>query len=96
MINSKMKKYNYSKISENLNDYGEFVVNQTEGTIKMTINFVSETINENSLYSSAQYVGLTLNKEIDSSYIIHYGEEELKVLYVNKEGKYSQVFMARK
>lgn len=95
MINSKMKNYTYSRTSENIDEYGMPVVVNDEGTIKMSINFVSETINENSLYSGAQYVGLTLNKQIDANYIIQYEEEKLKVLYVNKEGKYNQVFLAR-
>lgn len=95
MINSKMKNYTYSRTSKDIDDYGMPVIINEEGTIKMSINFVNETINENSLYSGAQYVGLTLNKQIDANYIIQYGEEKLKVLYVNKEGKYNQVFMAR-
>ena len=95
MINSKMRNYTYSRTSKEIDDYGMPVIINEEGTIKMSINFVSETINENSLYSGAQYVGLTSNKQIDANYIIQFGEEKLKVLYVNKEGRFKQVFLAR-
>jgi hypothetical protein len=62
----------------------------------MAINFANESIQENALYSGASYVGLTLNKNVESSYIIHYSDtEKLKVTYVNKFGKYTQVFLAR-
>lgn len=95
MINTKMKQYTYKKITEILDDYGQPTIEKIEGTIKIAINFTNETVDNNSLYSGAQYIGLTLNKNIDDTYIIDYEGESLKVLYVNKEGKYRQVFMAR-
>lgn len=95
MITTQMRQYTYKKISNSLDDYGQPTVEEIEGTIKMTINFTSETVQDNSLYSGAQYVGLTLNKNINDTYIINYEGESLKVLYVNKSGKYKQVFMAR-
>lgn len=95
MIATQMRSYNYSRISNVNDDYGQPTVIEEAGTIKIAINFTNETISENTLYSGAQYVGLTLNKNVDDSYIIQYEEEKLKVLYVNAKGKYTQVFMAR-
>lgn len=95
MINSQMRFYNYSKIITEVDDYGQPKTIEVDGKIKMAINFASETLQENSLYSGAQYTGLTLNKDVDASYIIHYGNEKLKVLYINPQGKYKQIFMAR-
>lgn len=95
MVNTQMRKYSYSKVTEINDDYGQPTINEEAGVIKMAINFASEAIQENPLYSGAQYTGLTLNKSIDASYIIQYGEDKLKVTYVNKLGKYTQVFMAR-
>ena len=95
MINTKMRQYTYKKITDTIDDYGQPTIEEIEGTIKMAINFTNETIQDNSLYSDAQYIGLTLNKNINDTYIINYEGESLKVLFVNKEGKYKQVFMAR-
>jgi hypothetical protein len=95
MISTQMRQYTYKKITDSLDDYGQPTVEEIEGTIKMAINFINETLQDNSLYSDAQYMGLTLNKNINDTYIINYEGESLKVLYVNKSGKYKQVFMSR-
>lgn len=93
MISAQMRKYNYYTFGEN-NSYGQPALSEVIGTIKIAINFVTETINENSLYSGAQYTGLTLDA-IDATYVIQYGNEKLKVLYINPMGRYKQVFLAR-
>ena len=94
MINTQMKNYSYFILNE-ADEYGQPQPIKADDTIKIAINFVTETLQENPLYSGAQYTGLTLNKNIDASYIIQYGEEKLKVLFVNKAGRYTQAFMAR-
>lgn len=94
MINTQMKKYNYFTLNDS-DEYGQPRPIKADDTIKIAINFVTETLQDNPLYSGAQYTGLTLNKNINSSYIIEYGDEKLKVLYVNKAGRYNQVFLAR-
>ena len=93
MINAQMKKYTYEKFG-GLDDYGQPALSAAAGSIKMSINLTNETLNENALYSGAQYVGLTM-ANIDASYIIHFGNEKLKVLYVTPSGRYKQVFLAR-
>jgi hypothetical protein len=95
MITTQMRKYTYKKITEILDDYVQPTIEEVEGEIKMAINFTNETVQDNSLYSDAQYIGLTLNKNIDSTYIINYEGESLKVLYINPAGKYKQVFMTK-
>lgn len=95
MINTQMRSYSYNKLSEEVDDYGQLQTVEAAGTIKMAINFASETIQENPLYSGAQYTGLTLNKEVNANYIIQYGTIKLKVTYINPLGKYTQVFLAR-
>jgi hypothetical protein len=94
MINSLMRDYKYSLLG-GLDEYGQPQEAEANGTIKMSIALTSQRLNENSLYSGAQYNGLTLNKDINEKYIIHYGDERLKVLYTNAQGRYTQVFMAR-
>lgn len=94
MINTQMRSYSYTKL-DGVDEYGQPAAVEAEDKIKMAINFANEAIQENALYSGASYVGLTLNKNVDSSYIINFGTEKLKVTYVNKFGKYAQVFLAR-
>lgn len=95
MINAQMRKYDYYTIGDK-DRYGQPVAaSEVKGQVKMSINLMSEALNENTLYSGAQYVGLTFDDEINAKYIIQYGEEKLKVLYVNPHGRYKQVFLAR-
>jgi hypothetical protein len=63
-----------------------------EGSIKMAINISSQSVQDNVNYKEAQYVGLT-HANVDDTYIIEYGEERLKVLYVNSKGRMKQVFL---
>lgn len=93
MINANMRLYNYSTLGAN-NEYGQAANDGAiKGTIKMAINLTSISVQDNINYKDAKYMGLT-KAPIDDSYIIHYGEEKLKVLYVYPQGKYKQVFMS--
>ena len=66
---------------------------QAQGTIKMAINTTSQSIQDNINYKGATYIGLT-HAKVNDTYVIGYGEEQLKVLYVNAHGRFNQVFMA--
>lgn len=94
MISNQMKNYNYQTYIDR-DEYGQPALSTDTKEVKMAIYFASEAINENPLYSGAQYTGLTLDKGIAANCVIHYGDEKLKVLYVNSAGRYIQVFMAR-
>lgn len=95
MINAQMRNYDYYTLGEK-DEYGQPVAAATvKGQVKMSICLIAETLNENALYSGAQYIGLTFDDAIDEKYIIQYGDEKLKVLYVNSQGRYNQVFLAR-
>lgn len=94
MINAKMKLYNYFTLGED-NGYGSPQLStEPTGTIKMAISLTSQSVQDNILYEGATYVGLT-HAAIDDTFAIGYGEEKLKVLYVNQEGRYKQVYMAK-
>lgn len=96
MIAANMRNYNYSVLSSTEDDYGQPIEQQVEGTIKMSFYLTNQSIDTaNSLYSDAQYVALTMDNNIDDTYIIDYEDKKLKVLYVNPEGIYKQVFLAR-
>lgn len=92
MIND-MRKYNYSIYGE-LDDYGQPMLSDKQGQIKMNINIASQRIQENINYTNCSYVGLT-NDNIDDKYVIQYNNEMLKVIYVNPLGRYKQVFLER-
>ena len=100
MINAQMKEYNYFLYSSEPDVYGQTTLIKDEngepavqGTIKMAINNTSTAIQDNLRYKDATYIGLTLNKFIADTYVIQYGNERLKVLYVNPQGRYRQVFL---
>ena len=60
----------------------------------MAINITSQSVQDNINYKDSQYVGLT-HAKVDDTYVIEYGDERLKVLYVNPTGRFNQVFMSR-
>lgn len=91
MINRDMRLYNYYVYDE-LNDYGQLVLSKdVKGFVKLAIYSVSQNIVDNIRYKDVSYTGITRD-EIDDSFVIQYGKEKLKVLYVNPQGKYKQVF----
>ena len=96
MINADMRWYDYFTIGEK-DAYGQATMPAQDavptGQIKMAINLSSQTVQDNINYLDAQYIGLT-HAPINESYIIQYGKDRLKVLYVNPKGRLTQVFMA--
>ena len=100
MINPSMRDYNYYLYNSEPDAYGQYTLIKDEngepvvqGTVKLSINNTSTSIQDNIKYKNATYLGLTLNKNINDTYVIQYGEERLKVLYVNPQGRYKQVFL---
>lgn len=92
MINTEMRFYDYFTYGEK-DEYGQPQLSgETQGTIKMAINITSQSTQDNINYKDASYIGLT-HAAIDDTYVIQYGPEKLKVLYVNPMGRYKQVFM---
>ena len=93
MINTQMRAYNYYTLGTD-NAYGQpQITANPQGTIRMSINITSQSIQDNINYKAATYIGLTF-APVDDTYIIEYGEQKLKVLYVNSLGRYNQVFLA--
>lgn len=92
MINTRMKEYDYYLISDLNDEYGQpQTTPEAQGKIKISITTTSQSIQDNVNYKNAQYLGLTFD-EVNDKYIIQYGEEKLKVLFVNS-GRYNQVFL---
>lgn len=94
MINADMRLYNYFTLGEE-NEAGQRLPSKEPvGQIKMAINISSQSVQNNINYTGATYVGLT-HAKVDDTYVIEYGDERLKVLYVNNKGRLNQVFMAK-
>lgn len=94
MLATQMREYSYSRLIDEVDEYGQPQTIEAEGVVKMAINFATEQVTANNLYSGASYVGFTLNKEVNESYIIQYKDKKLKVTYSIPLGRYNQVFMA--
>ncbi len=99
MINTDMRDHAYYLFGEN-NSYGQpkLIADengeaQIQGYVKMAINIASQYVQDSVIYGGAQYMGLT-HAELNDKYVIQYGDEKLKVLYVNPKGRFKQVFMA--
>ena len=92
MITTDMKLYDYY-IYGATDAYGQAQMSEAQGKIKMNINISSQSIQDNINYKDSKYIGLTLNSDIDDSYVIQYGHEKLKVLYINPKGRYKQIFL---
>lgn len=94
MINTDMRSYDYFTYGDN-NAYGEQdLSSKPVGQVKMAINITNQAIQDNINYQNSEYVGLTYNSNLTDSCVIQYGEQKLKVLYVNPKGRLKQIFMA--
>ena len=95
MINTDMRLYDYFTYGDD-DGYGQPALStDPKGKIKMSINISSQSTQDNILYKDCSYVGLTHDANVDDTYVIEYGDERLKVLYVNPKGRFKQVFLAR-
>ena len=93
MINTEFRTYDYFTFGED-NGYGQPQLStEPKGQVKMAINISSQSTQDNILYKDCSYVGLTHDANVDDTYVIRYGKGKLKVLYVNPQGRYKQVFL---
>ncbi len=95
MINTDMRFYDYWTIGK-ANAYGQAQMPSKNaipiGSIKMAINVLNQSTQDNIKYKDCSYIGLTL-APINDTYILQYGDTRLKVLYVNTKGRYKQVYL---
>lgn len=94
MITADFRNYNFFLYQEK-DAYAQPQLSQEpQGTVKMAIYTTSQAIQDNINYKSANYIGLTYSL-LDDTYVIQYGDEKLKVLYVMPKGRMKQVFLAK-
>lgn len=96
MINASMRSYDFFTLGTK-GAYGQLTTPKIDdspvGSIKMAISLTQQSIQDNINYKDAKYVGLTFGY-VDDTYVIKYNDKTLlKVLYVNPDGRYNQVFM---
>lgn len=97
MINTKYCVYNFFTLGPS-NEYGQQTISQQPtGQVKAAIFTRSQSAQDNILYQDAQYLALTHDTNVDDTYIIEYGKERLKVLYVAEtaQNRPRQIFLAR-
>lgn len=93
MITAEMRAYDYFTLGDK-DAYGQpQVSSEVKGTIKMNINISSQSVQDNINYKDCSYVGLTTDKSVNDKMIIKYGQEKLKVQYINPKGRFIQVFL---
>ena len=93
MINRDMRTYNYFTFGEN-DAYGQPALSETpKGTIKLAIYTSSQTIQDNINYKDCSYVAITHDAKVNDTYVIEKDKERLKVLYVNDNGRFKQLFL---
>lgn len=95
MINADMRSYDYFLYGEE-DKYGQPQLSDTiQGSVKMSIYSTSTNIQDNINYKNAEFIGLTKDSNICDKYVIQYGIDKLKVLYVISKGRLKQVFLIK-
>ena len=94
MINAVTRSYPYYTFGE-LNAYGQPALSKEPiGTIKMAVYLSSQATTQNIMYADATYIALTQDAKVNDTYVIDYEGQRLKVLYVNQQGRFNQVYLA--
>lgn len=92
MLNAKKRKYDYYLYEAN-NAYGQVQLSaEKKGKISISIVELSQNLADSIKYKNASFLGLT-TQNITDKFVIQYGDIKLKVLYVNKAGRYNQAFL---
>ena len=95
MINADMRSYDYFLYGEE-DKYGQPQLSDTvQGSIRISIYSTSTNIQDNINYKNAEFIGLTKDSNICDKYVIQYGTDKLKVLYVIPKGRLKQVFLIK-
>lgn len=95
MINSNMRTYQYH-IYGDRDAYGQPALSAIPvGEAKISIEIASQSIQDSIAYSGCTYIGLTRDAAISDKCVIIYGDEKLKVQYVNPRGRLRLLYLSR-
>ena len=92
MINVGMKLYDYSTI-EGLDEYGQSLEVWGKDKVKMSLYEISNTLVPTIQYTNSTFVGITYDKKVDDTYIIHTDKSKLKVNHVIDFPRYRAVYL---
>lgn len=93
MINADMREYSYYLYGD-ANAYGQAAFSkEAQGVVKMAIYTTSQSVQNNIKYKDASYIGFTHDSKVNDAYVIQYGKERLKVLYIQPKGRFIQVYL---
>lgn len=94
MINADMREYDFYLYGAK-DSFGQpQLTEESQGIVKIAINTTNQSVQDNITYKDANYIGIT-QALINDSYVIQFGEERLKVLYVQPKGRFKQVFLKK-
>lgn len=94
MVNADMRTYDYYLYQDNDAYAQPQLSKDVQGTIKMAIYTAAQSIKDSIAYTGTDYIGLT-HDTVTDKYVIKYGDDKLKVLYVNPRGTWKQVYLSR-
>ena len=87
-----MRNYDYYTYGAN-DEYGApQLSDEVQGSIKIAIYTTAQSVTDNIKYKDASYIGLTKGA-VNDTFVIQYGAEKLKVLYIQPKGRFKQVFL---
>ena len=84
----------YTAYTDELDEYGQPKVDNTEKECLMAISVTKHSPVDNPLYIDSEYTGITMDNNLNDKCIVNYNEMKLKILYILK-GRFNQVFMQR-
>lgn len=84
----------YTAYTDELDEYGQPKVDNTEKECLMAISVTKHSPVDNPLYVDSEYTGITMDNELNDKCIVNYNNMKLKILYILK-GRFNQVFMQR-
>jgi hypothetical protein len=88
MINTKMREYKYYKY-DGEDEYGQAKLSEKPmGKVKIAIYKVSEQLDGSIKFSKGLFQGITMDKNIDDTYILKYGKDKLKVTSIMPSDSY--------
>ena len=94
MIAPKMRSYS-CEILGALDEYAQPIAAASTDTVLISLSEVNHSNNDNVLYSDAEYIGFTFNRDLDDTYILITDKGRLKATYVNRDGRYNVVYLKR-
>lgn len=93
MIARNMRYYDYYLYTD-ASGYGQQQLTEAvQGSVKMAIYHSSTNVTDSIKYRDCTYTAITCDKAINDAYVIQYGAEKLKVMYITPAGKYRQVYL---